>query len=514
MPKVSFELPDSTFDRYSWLLNDGQPASQTPLISDTPNFRSIRSDDTDQHPSAIVINGFPYVRSDALVDRAADGATFPESLEELRVWRSHWLPQAEALAYVLEQFDPASVLPRFWGDVVQEHQTEFQRVFRGVHQESVGKARLVAQKFVEDYVTLFGVERKDDAYALLQGFPNLSLDRAKALWGLSRLLRRLDGADGVATNVDQITDATPVGREFNEHFTELLKEFGDTTNSRMQDLPTCSEDTAIPFAMIRGYSRQADDQAPWLSEAERSNRRLTLEDEMRTEAAIHHRVAQLMPLMTLAQELLPNSEDHNLLVDQRLFAASRARWLAIGGFLQGRGAILSIEEVFYYHLSELISTLEGEMPPSREVISTRRSLQSMYRSSPPPRVLGKPMPDIVTDPIMPEGTEEHALRGTPAAPGIYPGRARIVESLSEASLLNDGDVLVCRNTTPEWTPYFGLVGAIVMDAGGILSHGAIVAREFGVPAVVGAMTAVIRISEGATVTVDGSNGVVVVELDV
>lgn len=73
-----------------------------------------------------------------------------------------------------------------------------------------------------------------------------------------------------------------------------------------------------------------------------------------------------------------------------------------------------------------------------------------------------------------------------------------------------GDVLVCPATTPEWTPYFGIIGALVGGGGGLLTHAAVVAREFGLPAVVGARDAVTAIPDGARVRVDGSTGIVTI----
>jgi pyruvate,water dikinase len=78
-------------------------------------------------------------------------------------------------------------------------------------------------------------------------------------------------------------------------------------------------------------------------------------------------------------------------------------------------------------------------------------------------------------------------------------------------LLQPGEVLVCRATTPAWTPLFGVAGAVVTNAGGALSHTAIVAREFGIPAVLGTQNGTSFIPDGATVTVDGTAGVVTIQ---
>jgi pyruvate,water dikinase len=103
------------------------------------------------------------------------------------------------------------------------------------------------------------------------------------------------------------------------------------------------------------------------------------------------------------------------------------------------------------------------------------------------------------------------LRGVAASPGSFRGRARLIETLEEAATLVEGDVLIVRTTTPPWTPFFALISALVTNSGGMLSHASVVAREFGIPAVVGTTNATARIPDGATVTVDGSRGIVVVE---
>jgi pyruvate,water dikinase len=86
-----------------------------------------------------------------------------------------------------------------------------------------------------------------------------------------------------------------------------------------------------------------------------------------------------------------------------------------------------------------------------------------------------------------------------------------VATLADAGALRPGEVLVCPATSPEWTPYFGVAGALVTNSGGALSHAAIVAREFGIPAVVATVRATAVIPDGAMLTVDGNTGSVTIE---
>ena len=100
------------------------------------------------------------------------------------------------------------------------------------------------------------------------------------------------------------------------------------------------------------------------------------------------------------------------------------------------------------------------------------------------------------------------VTGVPCSAGRARGPARLVRSVDDFSRVRRGDVLVCRTTDPAWTPLFRLAAAVVTETGGVLSHAAIVAREFGIPAVVGAGAAMTSLTDGAFVTVDGAAGTV------
>ncbi len=98
------------------------------------------------------------------------------------------------------------------------------------------------------------------------------------------------------------------------------------------------------------------------------------------------------------------------------------------------------------------------------------------------------------------------IDGVAGSPGIYRGVARVVQSLDEAGDLEDGEIMVCEMTLPPWVPMFSIAGAVVSDVGGVMSHCAIVAREFNIPAVVGTVDGTTRIKTGQTITVDGIKG--------
>jgi pyruvate,water dikinase len=102
------------------------------------------------------------------------------------------------------------------------------------------------------------------------------------------------------------------------------------------------------------------------------------------------------------------------------------------------------------------------------------------------------------------------LRGVAASSGQVTGTARVVRSVNELSEVQQDEILVCPLTEPSWSPIFSTIKAAVSDIGGIMSHSAIISREYGLPAVVGTGNATTRIKSGDTITVDGTNGVVTI----
>ena len=102
--------------------------------------------------------------------------------------------------------------------------------------------------------------------------------------------------------------------------------------------------------------------------------------------------------------------------------------------------------------------------------------------------------------------DSRTLVGLGVSPGTVTGVARVLTSLDQASSVEPGDILVTRSTTPAWTPLFSRLSGLVTDLGGPLAHGSIVAREVGIPAVMGTGTATGRIRSGQTITVLGSEG--------
>jgi len=499
MSDIDFLLPDPALEQYTWVYeNEHGPASQPPL---TRGSAFGPPADPDSLPSRLTINGYSYYRAGPDGEMPAPPA-LPDlaGLTALETWRTKWLSQVNALFDELCGFEPDDVPAGQWREVLDRQAAEFGRVFAGVHGECVLTSGRLAEDFTDAYCEVFGEERRADAHALLQGFPNRTLDRAIALWGLGRQLRA-DAPLLAAVRDDARAGAPSVGDAgFEGRFAAFLEEFGHTIDQQVADAPTWREDPRPGLDLVLRYAEEPEDAAPERASAEQAARRERLESELRARAEDDERARPLLEALPAAQELLPVREDHNTICDQRLAAASRYRWLSIGRLLTTRGHLEGPDDVFYLTLDELVEALETGSAPAGTVLEDRQRQQAAFRSVQPPPVLGRPLPV--------EESIAEGLRGTGASPGRYRGRARVIRSLAEAHRLRDGDILVCGVTAPTWTPYFALAGAVVTDAGGALSHTAVVAREYGIPAVVGTRTATREIADGAVIEVDGTEGVV------
>ena len=513
----TFTLPDPTYDTHTWILQDEHnPAAHPPLIASASPTRQSNNDQQDGLPTTININGFNYQREVPNHNQGGNASPFgqttqPNTVDDLRLWRSEWLPQVDKLKFMLEEFDPITVAPGDWTATLQKHDEEYRRVFAGVHRNAVGPSRLATSNFLDAYVELFGEQNRHQGMALLQGFPNRSLDRACALWDLSRIMRNNDSIRNL-TNVKDLEPTTPEEHDFLNKFDEMLNFFGSTTNNGLQDLPNWREGSQIPLSIIRSYAAQDDSKSPRQASMKQRETRLSLEEAVRSPENQTSTSQDLVKLMEMAQELMPNLEDHNLLCDQQCVSSSRKRWLNIGAFMVSKHMLDNEVEVFFYTREELINALENTSLIPQEELSIRQNMLKAYRSMPPPLYLGEPPKNFqeITD-IPSEGHSQSILKGIPASPGTHRGVARVFQSIDEAGSLQQGEILVVRALTPPWTPYVSVAGAIVTNSGGALSHGAVVAREFGIPAIVGTTNGTALIPDKSVISIDGNSGIIVIE---
>lgn len=188
----------------------------------------------------------------------------------------------------------------------------------------------------------------------------------------------------------------------------------------------------------------------------------------------------------------------------RFLAALRSCALAASRHLVDRGALAATDEVFYLTVDELLGALAGADPADlRRCAASRLCDYRTYRRESPPDVIRG---ERVNAPAPVVARPERALAGVGVSPGLADGSARVVLGSEDFESVLPGDVIVARATDPSWASVLSLGAGIVLEMGGLLSHGAIVARELGIPAVVDVPRATDLIGNGDRVRLDGGSG--------
>ncbi|MCS7172734.1 MAG: PEP-utilizing enzyme [Armatimonadetes bacterium] len=240
-------------------------------------------------------------------------------------------------------------------------------------------------------------------------------------------------------------------------------------------------------------------------------------------------------LLALTRDVYYSIEDHKFWVDHWYQSVFWNKVRELGRVFAQQGFLQDPEDIFYLHHTEVYQGLVdlligwsvgapawGPRHWPGQVAKRRRLLERLRAWSPPP-ALGV-VPEVIGDPavimlwgitpdrlqvwLTPE--EGKVVLGAAGSPGTAEGPARVVHSVEELHQVQPGEILVCPVTEPSWAPVFVKVQGIVTDIGGIMSHAAIVAREYRIPAVVGTGVGTKRIRTGQWVRVDGGTGTVTI----
>lgn len=442
-------------------------------------------------------------------------------------WQKEWLP---------------SILPRLAegrkADYTKMSDAELLAEFERMRQDVVYRwyihglilySFVAANLFSEFYAQTFGTDQKE-GYEALGGFPSMALESSRGLWRLSRIARADPGLRQLFETADTSDAAallaklneSEAGRNFVKELNTFLEDFGWRADSVYElTRPSWREDPHIPLGAIQGYIAIDDDGGPEAQYQEAVRRREQLLAEARRKLANDpEKLKKFNELYAAAESFTPVVEDHNHWIDQMGDILMRYPCLELGRRLVAKGSIAARDDVFMLRTSEIKEALASGKD-FKDVVAQRRAEMEHFAKIVPPPVIGTPV--MFDDPVVERvlipffgtpvepSSDPSVINGIAASPGTVRGTAKVVRSLSEASKLQKGDIMVCEMTLPPWTPLFATVSAVVADTGGVLSHCAIVAREYRIPCVVGTMMGTSLIQDGQTVTVDGTRGIVRIE---
>jgi phosphoenolpyruvate synthase/pyruvate phosphate dikinase len=193
----------------------------------------------------------------------------------------------------------------------------------------------------------------------------------------------------------------------------------------------------------------------------------------------------------------------------RYFVYKQALLKEAGRLVQA-GVIHEKEDIYYLDFEEFREAVRTNKLDYR-IIGQRKEKYKLYDRLTPPRVITSDG-EIITGAYDRKDLPAGALAGLPVSSGVIEGRARVILNMADAAL-EDGDILITSFTDPGWTPLFVSIRGLVTEVGGLMTHGAVIAREYGLPAVVGVENATRLIRDGQTIRVNGTDGYVEILLD-
>jgi rifampicin phosphotransferase len=458
---------------------------------------------------------------------AASEAAMREAIARLRVaWDEEWLPEILDHLAAMEAVDPRAV-PSTVGlvDVLESYWERLERLWE-LHFEIVFPAYVAVSEFEDLHRELFGGEGLD-AYRLLGGFPTRTFEVGCDLWRLSRIALRSSAvteirATHAAADIPAALRAIPEGAELLAELDAHLAAFGHRTATWGLATKSFVEDPAPVLKVLKDYVTrpEADDPARELARQAGERDAAVAAARERLRGYPGPIAAEFEAMLEAAQFGLVLTEDHGFWIDAYAISLVRDLLSEMGRRLVAERILDDPDDVLMLTYDELrVAALDLAATDPLTVVERRRAALAAFADVAAPKLLGTlpsgPRPDspltrmvakFATPPSPP--SEPDTVTGFAGSAGRAVGVARVVRSLADAERLVPGEVLVAETTAPPWTPLFAVAAAVVTDTGGILSHSAVVAREYGIPAVVGAGRATAAIADGDLVEVDGDAGTV------
>jgi phosphohistidine swiveling domain-containing protein len=466
----------------------------------------------------------------ARLKRAREAVRTDKAGRFVRQWYEQWLPEVEAQIGELRDTDllhlsDPTLIQHFEGlFAFLTHTLE-------IHQPLVFSVNLILYQFVSACRELLGWD-ESQAFEMLTGTSYKSTEPARRLNQLAQMARERPALRKLLEQVDERSvDRLPdVDREFAEAFNSYQRIYGcRSIRTGIMD-PTLAERPALSLSLIRGQIMRGYD--PALEKEELKQKRSNKAAKARAMlAGDPQALTRFDRQLERAEMAYPVREDNNFYTFSAPIALIRFAALEIGSRLATRRVIAGREDVFYLFKEEACSVLlEGG--DQRALVRHRKGERAWALANPGPPFYGPPPAPPIFD-FLPaearlimqaliwgfdqmmeyEGSKQtqdrgERLAGIAASPGQYSGPVRIIMDESQFHKIQPGDVMVCPMTSPVWSVLFPSIGALVADAGGLLSHPAIIAREYRVPAVVATGNATALLRDGEMVSVDGTAGTV------
>jgi pyruvate,water dikinase len=524
------QMPDPLTPLFADLIEDAVPRSLRKLLNEFFGEDSVRENDL----GFPIINGYAYYyyrlatfwwllfkAPSAVRLLASSGARGGQSR-----WREYAHPR---YARLVEDWKARTIDDMPAGDLltgVKELLEAGAEYYTSV-QTIIPLAATSEIVFTQFYQRLVRREADPSAQTFLLGFDSLPIRAEKSLYDLGTWTReRPDLARAIESTpsgraLDLLRTAEPPAgldeetwNEWRYRFQIHLDRYGHTVYNLDFVNPVPADDPAPVFDTLKFYVR-GEGQNPHERQGRTAARREEATRTMLSRLDASRR-RTFSRLLKWAQSVAPVRED--ALADVGLaWPLMRRMLLELGRRLQDEGAIGKSSDVFWLRQGELQSAAQAMNAGQTQLdnlagpVEERKILWRGQRRATPPQLLPRESWFKVLEGLMPAASDEQAgdtIRGVGASQGRITAPASVLHGPEDFGRMRPGEVLVAGITTPAWTPLFAVASAVVTDVGGPLSHSSIVAREYGIPAVLGTAVATRRIRNGQTIQVDGDAGMV------
>ncbi len=405
--------------------------------------------------------------------------------------------QAEVVGIVekikaLRKTDRDASLEELW--VIVEQAQALNKRLLTLHRWSLTHADLLYSMLRKLMVVWLGEEQGAElSAALVSGLPNKSLELDRELHKLAEM---------------------STSEDYEISFTAFLTRYGHRSLSLDIYRPNFSADPSQVKELIEGL-REGKVELTLMDGAKKRGEaylqvRKALEkgSDINTVKSLLGRIKMALfdQILGLAQRYMPLREDQRFYW-QKSLAAIRELFLMIGDKLVADGLLEDCGDIFFCSKDEIEQYVKGRVGfPSSQAQTRRGEFQKLQEEHSLAPFLSYPAFLVGNSPLDASQEIKQCLVGRAVSPGIKIGPVRVVSHPAQFSRIQKGDIMVTKSTDPGWTPIFVKLGGLIMETGGQLSHGAVVAREYGLPAVVGIVGVTQCLQDGQVVLLNGTTG--------
>jgi phosphohistidine swiveling domain-containing protein len=492
--------------------------------------------DSGVHWHGKVINGYLYTAIEAREPRDAEEAgkyynwimpTYATNF--LDWWENRYLPEVKSNFEYIDSFDAGKAsLPELM--VYLEEMYDIQERHFRLHWILNNAQFSASMRFLQTAKELIGDVDPDTLGKVNVSRSDRNWDSLKALWQLKEQVKADAGLSAVfaaSENAAQIVEkleGSDRGRALIGEVVRYAEEFGyKAIYTHEYIYPLYVEDQSPIYEQIKSYLASDFDYTGVYEKCIREQDEAIASLRKRIAGRSAEEKKRFEEALDLNLRMLPLTPDHHFYFDQGTYARMRLVLLRIARKMVKEGLLDAPEDIMFLEYEQLrryVADPQG-YPGRKRIARAKAAREAAFKIKPRDWVGTVTQSNMYEEPYhtlwgYPEkfereregGAVKGEVRGLAASAGVIEGTARIVTSPDEFDLVKQGDIMVCIMTNPAWVVVFSKISGIVTDAGGVLAHSAVVAREFMIPAVVGTGSATKEINNGDRIRVDGDQGLV------